>query len=174
MSLFWIKKLAGFPDFLLAVKVHQAFTHDREGWSQKDADGFKLGLEPLRAEGRLATLLFQFPWSFHHSGPNADYLARLFQAFSGYPMTVEVRHSSWDRPDFYGFLSQHRVCFCNIDQPVIGNSIGPNPPRRARGFGHPLTKQKKTPGPVRKSPRGGAGKFSSPWGVPKGGAKGAP
>jgi len=126
MSLFWIKRLSDFPDFLLAVKVYQAFTHDRKNWSQKDVDGFKLGIEPLRAEGRLATLLFQFPWSFQHSNSNMDYLIRLFQAFSGYPMTIEVRHSSWDHPVFYVLLSQHRVCFCNIDQPVIGSSLGPS------------------------------------------------
>jgi uncharacterized protein YecE (DUF72 family) len=136
MSLFWVKKLADFPEFLLAVKAHQAFTHDRESWSQKDVDGFKLGIEPLRAEGRLATLLFQFPWSFHHSDPNAGYLARLFQAFSGYPITVEVRHSSWDRPDFYGLLSQHRVCFCNIDQPVIGSSLRPSARTTIRDYSY--------------------------------------
>ena len=136
MSLFWIKKLADFPEFLLAVKLHQAFTHDRESWSQKDVDGFKLGIEPLRSEGRLATLLFQFPWSFHHSDPNAGYLARLFQAFSGYPMTVEVRHSSWDRPDFYGLLSQHRVCYCNIDQPVIGSSLRPSARATIRDYSY--------------------------------------
>jgi len=126
LSLFWIKKLEAFPDFLLAVKVHQTFTHDRESWSQKDIDRFKLGLEPLRVRGRLATLLFQFPWSFHHSDFNLDYLVRLFRAFSDFPMTVEVRHSSWDQPEFYILLSQHHVCFCNIDQPVIGNSLGPS------------------------------------------------
>jgi uncharacterized protein YecE (DUF72 family) len=112
LSLSWIKKLAGFPEFLLSVKVHQAFTHDRESWSQKEVDAFNLGIEPLRAKDR--------------SAPNADYLARLFKAFSGYPRTVEVRHSSWDRPDFYASLSEHRVCFCNIDQPVIGQSLRPS------------------------------------------------
>jgi uncharacterized protein YecE (DUF72 family) len=136
LSLLWIKMLAGFPEFLLSVKVHQAFTHDRESWSQKDVDAFKLGIEPLRAQGRLAALLFQFPWSFQHSDPNADYLARLFKAFSGYPMTVEVRHSSWDRPEFYAFLSEHRVCFCNIDQPVIGRSLGASARATIREFSY--------------------------------------
>jgi uncharacterized protein YecE (DUF72 family) len=136
MSLLWTKKLADYPEFLLAVKVHQVFTHDREGWSQKDVDGFKLGLEPLRTGSRLATLLFQFPWSFQHSGPNSDYLRRLFQAFSGYPMTVEVRHSTWDRPDFYDLLSRHHVCFCNIDQPVIGSSIRPSARATVRDYSY--------------------------------------
>lgn len=126
MSLFWLKRVAAYPDFLFAVKVHQVFTHERENFSQKDVDEFKLGIEPLRAKGRLACLLFQFPWSFAHTSANLDYLARLFQLFSGLPMTVEVRHSTWDHPDFYELLTFFRVCYCNIDQPVIGSSIKPS------------------------------------------------
>jgi len=136
MSLHWVKRLSGFPDFLLAVKVHQVFTHDRQGWSQKDVDGFKLGIEPLRTEGRLASLLFQFPWSFQNSAANTDYLARVFRAFSGYPVTVEVRHSSWDSPGFYDFLGRHDVCFCNIDQPVIGASLAPTARVTTREFSY--------------------------------------
>jgi uncharacterized protein YecE (DUF72 family) len=136
MSLLWIKKLAGFPDFLFAVKAHQVFTHDRVHWSQKDIDSFRLGIEPLRAGKRLATLLFQFPWSFHHSDAHLEYLARLFRAFSGDPVTVEVRHSSWNHPAFYEMLAHHRVCFCNIDQPVIGQSIAPSARATIRDFSY--------------------------------------
>jgi uncharacterized protein YecE (DUF72 family) len=136
LSLLWVKKLAGYPDFLLSVKVHQAFTHGRESWSAKEVEEFKLGVEPLRAAGRLACLLFQFPWSFQHTGANVDYLSRVFRAFAGYPMTLEVRHSSWDRPDFYGLLGDHGVSFCNIDQPVIGNSLGPSSRTTTRDFSY--------------------------------------
>jgi uncharacterized protein YecE (DUF72 family) len=126
MSLFWLKRLTPFPDFLLAVKVNRVFTHDRENWTAKDVDDFKLGIEPLRASDRLASLLFQFPWSFIGSPAHLEYMSRLIQAFAGYPLTVEVRHSSWDNPGFYQFLEENRVCFCNIDQPVLHNSIKPS------------------------------------------------
>jgi uncharacterized protein YecE (DUF72 family) len=126
MSVFWIKKVAAFPDFLFAVKVHQLFTHERESWTQKDVDDFKLGIEPLRAGERLASLLFQFPWSFANTTGHQDYLVRLFRAFSGYPMTVEIRHSSWDVPEFFNLLGEHSVGYCNIDQPVLQNSIKPS------------------------------------------------
>jgi uncharacterized protein YecE (DUF72 family) len=126
MSLHWIRRVSGFPNFLFAVKVHQVFTHDRRGWTQKDADNFKLGIEPLRAERRLASLLFQFPWSFVNSPDHREYLTRLFELFAGYPMTVEVRHSSWEVPEFFELLADHRVCYCNIDQPVLRNSIEPS------------------------------------------------
>jgi len=126
MSVFWIKKVAAFPDFLFAIKAHQLFTHERKSWIQKDVDDFKLGIEPLRAGERLASLLFQFPWSFANTTGHQDYLVRLFRAFFGYPMTVEIRHSSWDVPEFFKLLTEHCVGYCNIDQPVLKNSIKPS------------------------------------------------
>ena len=126
MARYWVGRVGPFPDFLFAVKVHQAFTHDRQNWSAKDVDIFKQGLEPLLAAKRLASLLFQFPWSFIGTPAHHDYLERLFRMFADYPMTVEVRHSSWDEPGFYELLTAHRVAFCNIDQPVLRNSIKPS------------------------------------------------
>lgn len=126
MSLFWIKHVDGFPEFLFSVKVHQVFTHDRKNFGQKDADEFKLGIEPLRVKDRLGCLLFQFPWSFVNTAASFDHLNHLFKLFESYPMTVEVRHSSWNKPDFYEFLSERRVSYCNIDQPVLRSSIKPS------------------------------------------------
>jgi uncharacterized protein YecE (DUF72 family) len=116
-SLSWIKKVENYPDFLFAVKLHQVFTHKRKGFTQKDVDNFKFGIEPLRAKERLASILIQFPWSF---------AIKLFKFFSDYPLTMEVRHSSWDSADFYKLLSEYNVSFCNIDQPIFRNSIKPS------------------------------------------------
>ena len=125
MAVSWVGRVRSFPDFLFAVKVHQVFTHDRETWTRKDADDFRLAIEPLRAAGRLASLLFQFPWSFIGSPAHLDYLERLFRLFEGHPMTVELRHATWDTPRTYELLRERRVCFCNIDQPVFPDSIKP-------------------------------------------------
>jgi uncharacterized protein YecE (DUF72 family) len=125
MSLAWIRRLAGSPEFLLAVKLHQVFTHDRQNFSQKDVDEFKFGLEPLRAKERLAAILVQFPWSFYLNSANLDYLVNLFQIFADYPLAVEVRHASWSREEFFSLLREYRVAFCNIDQPVINRSLKP-------------------------------------------------
>jgi len=126
MSLSWVKKLENHPDFLLSVKLHQIFTHKRKDFSMKDVDDFKLGLEPLRAKERLASLLIQFPWSFANTTAHNEYLVKLFELFIDYPLAVEVRHSSWDNENFYNLLSEHKVCFCNIDQPIFQNSIKPS------------------------------------------------
>jgi uncharacterized protein YecE (DUF72 family) len=122
----WIKRVKDHPDFLFTVKLHQVFTHQRKGFSQKDVDEFKMGIEPLKAHNRLAAILVQFPWSYARNSINIDYLINLFNMFSDYPLALEVRHGSWDDAQFYELLSEHRVCFCNIDQPIFQNSIKPS------------------------------------------------
>lgn len=136
ISLSWVKKVENYPDFLFSVKIHQVFTHQRKDFSQKEVDEFKLGIEPLMAHNRLGAILLQFPWSFIHSPSNRDYLLRLFQLFSGYPLALEVRHSSWDTPHFYRLLEENRVCFCNIDQPLFRNSIKPSAIATNRNFSY--------------------------------------
>jgi len=126
ISLSWIKRIKDYPDFLFTVKLHQVFTHQRKGFSQKDVDEFKMGIEPLKAHNRLAAILVQFPWSFARNSINLDYLINLFSMFSDFPLALEVRHGSWDDQRFYELLSEHRVCFCNIDQPIFQNSIKPS------------------------------------------------
>ena len=122
----WLKKIEDRPDFLLSLKLYQAFTHAREGFTRKDVEDVKTAADLVRLQGRLAALLVQFPWSFRNSPENTDYLLRLFKLFAGYPLAVEVRHSSWDTPAFYGLLSENQAAFCNIDQPLFDDSIRPS------------------------------------------------
>jgi uncharacterized protein YecE (DUF72 family) len=126
LSYSWIKKVEGYPEFLFSVKVHQVFTHQRKDFTRKDVDDFKTGIDPLRARGRLASLLFQFPWSFINSPAHLEYLGQLFKLFSEFPLTIEVRHSSWDKKEFYDLLAENEISYCNIDQPVFRNSLGPS------------------------------------------------
>jgi len=122
----WLKRIERRPGFLLSLKLFQAFTHAREGFTQKDVDDIKQAADLVRMHGRLAALLVQFPWSFRSSPENMEYLRRLFGLFAGYPLAVEVRHASWKDPAFFDALRGHGAAFCNIDQPVIGDSIGPS------------------------------------------------
>ncbi|MDH4220054.1 MAG: DUF72 domain-containing protein [Candidatus Aminicenantes bacterium] len=126
ISLSWIRRVKDYPDFLFTVKLHQVFTHQRKGFSQKDVDEFKLGIDPLVAHNRLAAILIQFPWSFARNAINLDYLISLFKLFSDFHLALEIRHGSWDIPVFYELLSEHRICFCNIDQPLFRDSIKPS------------------------------------------------
>jgi uncharacterized protein YecE (DUF72 family) len=122
----WLKKIERRPDFLLSLKLYQAFTHAREGFTQKDVEDVKTAADLVRLEGRLAALLVQFPWSFRNSPENTGYLLRLLKLFAGYPLAIEVRHASWDTPGFYEMLGGHGAAFCNIDQPLFDDSIKPS------------------------------------------------
>ncbi len=122
----WLKKIAPFPRFMLAVKLHQVFTHQRSGFGRKEIDEFRAALDLIMLRDRLAALLIQFPWSFRNTPENMDYLDKLLGAFADYPRAVELRHSSWEEPSFFGMLGRSGAVLCNIDQPVFNDSIKPS------------------------------------------------
>ncbi|MFF7330565.1 DUF72 domain-containing protein [Streptomyces sp. NPDC008150] len=60
---------------------------------------FASALEPLRAGGRLGTVLFQFPRQLAPGVPAAEFLRRCRERAAGWPMAVEFRHPGWWRED---------------------------------------------------------------------------
>ncbi len=125
LAKFWAEKVQDNSRFRFTAKLWKRFTHERTA-NRQDEKVFKKGIEPLAAAGRLGALLLQFPWSFKNTQENHAYLSGLFMQFLEYPLVLEVRHSSWNRPEVFEWLASQRVGFCNIDQPVIGRSIAPS------------------------------------------------
>jgi uncharacterized protein YecE (DUF72 family) len=125
MAKSWVARVEQNPDFRFTAKLWRRFTHERQA-SHEDEKTFKAGLAPLTASGRLGALLVQFPWSFKNTRENREYLGALVVQFMEYPLVVEVRHASWNQPEIFQLLADLGVGFCNIDQPVIGRSIGPS------------------------------------------------
>jgi uncharacterized protein YecE (DUF72 family) len=70
-------------------------------------------------------VLLQFPWSFKRDDASREWLDDLVTAFHEFPLTVEVRHSSWNVPEFYAGLRERGIGAVNIDQPVFRHSIKP-------------------------------------------------
>jgi uncharacterized protein YecE (DUF72 family) len=93
--------------------------------SAEDERAVRAGFDVLRNAGKLGAVLLQFPFSFHRSIESEAYLVALLERFGDYPLAVEVRHASWDDPGVLALLREHHAAFCNIDQPVIGRSLGP-------------------------------------------------
>lgn len=132
----WLEHVCGNPRFLFTAKVPQAFTHQRDPWPGDEAARmFCSSLAPLWDAGRLGAVLAQFPWSFRRTQENRQYLARLAEVFSGMPLAVEVRHDSWDHPDFFASLREKGIAFCNIDQPELNACLRPTAQATTR-FGY--------------------------------------
>jgi uncharacterized protein YecE (DUF72 family) len=122
----WTRRVAQNPEFRFTAKLYQRFTHQRdEAWTRPEVDQVRRGLAPLVEAGRLGCLLVQFPWSFKREAASREWLDDLVTAFAEFPLAVEVRHSSWNVPDFYATLRERGIGAVNIDQPVFRHSIKP-------------------------------------------------
>lgn len=123
----WARRVAENQRFAFTAKLWRRFTHERgEAWTRADVDAVKDGMKPLHEAGRLGCLLLQFPWSFKRDAPSREWLGDVATAFEDFPLAVEVRHSSWNVPEFYAGLAERGIGAVNIDQPVFSKSITPD------------------------------------------------
>jgi uncharacterized protein YecE (DUF72 family) len=122
----WLRRIAHNPEFRFTAKLHQRFTHERGLATAEDEKAYREGIDPLVEAGKLGAVLIQFPWSFKNLDENRHYLAHLIDRFKDYPLVVELRHASWNRPAVYQSFERRGVGFCNIDQPLFSRSIEPS------------------------------------------------
>jgi uncharacterized protein YecE (DUF72 family) len=94
--------------FCLTAKLWQEFTHTRD-LSADDEKSFRPAMETLRDAGKLGAWLAQFPWSFKNTKEAIAYLDNLIGRSRDFPLVIEVRHSPWDRPEFYWWLAERSV-----------------------------------------------------------------
>ncbi len=121
----WLAKVEGCADFRFTAKLWRRFTHERESWpNPEEIAAYERGIEPLARENKLGALLVQFPWSFKRTPENRKWLARVLDTFAAYPLALEIRHESWNRPEVFAGLAERHVAFCNIDQPQFARSLG--------------------------------------------------
>jgi uncharacterized protein YecE (DUF72 family) len=146
--------------FEFSVKLYQKFTHPRmfrervtrglpdaarddaqaiESLAQPndaDLDEFRRGIDPLASAGRLGALLAQFPPSFKDDPRTREYLERLLRAFAGFPVAVELRHSSWSDQiaDTLTLLNAFGAAWVQIDEPKFQFSIRQNYLPNVTGF----------------------------------------
>jgi uncharacterized protein YecE (DUF72 family) len=122
-------------DFEFSLKLHQKFTHpemflkatgkDPAELGPGDVDEFRAAIEPLAAAGKLGPLLAQFPASFKNEPDARGYLEWLLQAFTDYPLAVELRHRSFsdDPAETLQLLGEHGAALVQIDEPKFRFSI---------------------------------------------------
>ncbi len=120
----WVRRTASHPDFRFTAKLYRGFTHEK-ATEPGDAGAFRRFLDPLAEAGRLGALLVQFPWSFRNDAENRGRIERILAEFAAYPKAVEVRHASFDDPEFFAMLDRSGTAFVNLDQPLFSDSIKP-------------------------------------------------
>ncbi len=123
----WTRRVEEKPDFRFTAKLWRRFTHEREeSWTEEEVDKVRAAFDPLAAAGRLGAVLVQFPWSFRRTEENREWLEDVTSTFADYPLVLEVRHSSWNEPEFFRELTARGIGFVNVDQPLFSNSIKPS------------------------------------------------
>lgn len=120
----WTRRTAFNPDFRFTAKLYRGFTHENEV-APGDAAAFRRFLDPLADADRLGALLIQFPWSFRNDPANRARIAAILEQFAPYPKAVEVRHASFEDPEFLALLDATGTGFVNLDQPLFSDSIKP-------------------------------------------------
>ncbi|HET7108732.1 MAG TPA: DUF72 domain-containing protein [Candidatus Acidoferrum sp.] len=120
----WLERVAANPAFRFTAKLWQRFTHEPAATAE-DERAARSGFDVLHGAGKLGAVLLQFPFSFHKTSETSAHLSTLLKRFADYPLVVELRHSSWQTQSTLDLLRAHNAGFCNIDQPIIGNSVTP-------------------------------------------------
>jgi uncharacterized protein YecE (DUF72 family) len=114
----WVSAVGSNRRFKFGIKLHQSFTHKREV-TPRTTRGVREILHGLARHNRLAGLLAQFPYSFTNTGSTRFHLVKLGEIFSGFPVFVELRHSSWDNGSLRHFLADNLLQPVNVDLPRL-------------------------------------------------------
>lgn len=113
------------PGFLFAVKVPGEITHERTDDPRPATTQFNEALAPLQDEGKFACALAQFPYSFHATPENEDYLKQLSEAFGATRVVVEFRNRAWVSEDTFDLLHDNHLGYCCVDQPQFESLMPP-------------------------------------------------
>lgn len=123
----WVARISHNPGFQFTAKLWRRFTHDRQSaWDRQEVKAARAAFDAMNAHRRLGAVLLQFPWSFKRTEENREWLRDLVRELDDLPLVLEVRHASWNVPDFYASLAEQGIGFVNIDQPMFRQSIAPS------------------------------------------------
>ena len=114
--------------FRFTVKAPGSITHMPAAQTPgvADADAFAAALEPIRASGKLAAVLAQFPHSFRPGNDAATRLRWLRECWQGTPLIAEFRHRSWQSDATMQLLRDLDIGWCNVDEPRFSSLMRPS------------------------------------------------
>lgn len=118
----WLRCVADLPEFRFLAKLQNVFTHEALPGTEDDlarlAAPWLAGIEPLRASGRLAAVLVQFPVTFRYGEGARRRLERLDAQFGHLPLALEVRHRTWFEEPALEFAERLGMSLVEIDLPA--------------------------------------------------------
>lgn len=127
----YVKWVSQTPDeFQFIVKAYQGMTgHLRGKKNYYDTSGemyeaFHTSIAPVRAAGKLAMALFQFPPWFDCTKENVDFLREAKERLLDVPAAIEFRNESWYSTEMRNktlrFLAQEGWIHTVADEPQAG------------------------------------------------------
>lgn len=123
----WVERVADNEHFRFTMKLNRRFTHERKSaWTKAEVKEARAAFDAIYDRERLGAVLIQFPWSFKRGEAEQEWLRDLIRAFQPLPRVVEVRHETWNTPEFFAELEAGGVGFVNVDQPLYRDSIKPS------------------------------------------------
>ncbi len=86
------------PDFLFSLKLHQVFTHQRKGFTQKDVDEFKTAADIIRLPGPAGRAPLPVPLVLRQHRAHTGLPPPSLPAFSRIPAGRRGPSFRWDAP----------------------------------------------------------------------------
>jgi uncharacterized protein YecE (DUF72 family) len=128
--------------FEFVVKSFKGMTHEirdkKTGAmidNQETFEKFKYSLIPLVQDGKLASVLAQFPYGFFPNRENLDYLERFKKEMKDIPLIFEFRNRTWMKDQTFQFLEKIGVGFCIVDEPKL-SQLMPYLPKATSEIGY--------------------------------------
>jgi uncharacterized protein YecE (DUF72 family) len=110
--------------FLFTLKASGELTHERTDNKAAFAQ-FVTALAPLIEADKFGCVLAQFPYSFHATEANRDYLCFLREHLGDLPVVVEFRNAQWLTSETFALLQENHLGFCCVDEPRLQGLIPP-------------------------------------------------
>ncbi len=107
------------PGFRFALKAHRSMTHENADDLAELCRRYVEALSPLREAGSLASVLLQFPWSFHYTRENRLRLDSLCRGLEAVPVHAEFRNNDWFLEKTINELTNRGVGIVTSDYPAL-------------------------------------------------------
>lgn len=106
---------------MFSIKANRLLTHEISASWKDQAVLFRNAIHTLAQKQALASILFQFPESFHYTPQNRVYLANLLKEFEPFPKVVEFRHKEWIKDSVFEGLACRKAGIVFCDMPHLKN-----------------------------------------------------